>query len=113
MNAFVDICGIFLFEFLQDTDFDLTGVTILRDSTDDFDRHPVMGLNVDGLYDFAESPLAQEANGAISVMDYVIWYDDVVALLIVTRNNAVGCVHCGRAAAAGPRFCGGNGGLLL
>ena len=45
--------------------FDLACILIFRDGTNDFDRHSVMGLHVNSLYDFTKCPLTQETHGVI------------------------------------------------
>jgi hypothetical protein len=113
MDAFMDICGVSFLELLKDTYLDLACVTVLLDSTNNLDRYTVLSLEIDCFYHFTEGPLPEKANRAIAIINYVVWDNNVMALLIVTRDDIVGRVCGGRPAAARPGLGGEHRGLLL
>lgn len=53
----LDVCGVSFLELLEDTYLDLACITVLWDGTDDLNRYPVLCLNVDCFYHFAEGSL--------------------------------------------------------
>jgi len=61
----LSVCRIALSEFLKYPYFNLACVPIFWNSTNDLNGHPVIGLRVDGLNDFAKGSLAQQPDCAI------------------------------------------------
>lgn len=54
-----------LFEFLKDTNFYPTGITVFGYRSDDLDSDPLVVLCVDGFNDLAKGPLTKQAHGAV------------------------------------------------
>jgi len=61
----LSIQRIALFEFLEDTDFYPTGITIFGYRSDDLDSDPLVVLCVDGFNHLAKGALTKQAHSAI------------------------------------------------
>lgn len=45
--------------------------------------------NLEGIY---VAGMWMKKRRRTSVINYIVWYDDVVSFLVITRNNTIGCL---------------------